>query len=121
MDKLATHSMLVNTDLTKGYCKCKKCGRRAEVDTSIVLTSYPPQYNYHCPHCGEHGFILCSEAYYETKSFDNLEKLPELSSQLAVSCLICGEPVPSNTLNYEAAVCEKCKKAILKLRKMLED
>jgi Zn finger protein HypA/HybF involved in hydrogenase expression len=64
---------------------------------------------------------LCSETYYETKSFDNLEALPELSDQLAVSCLICGEPVPSNTLNYEAAVCEKCKKAILKLRKMLED
>ena len=122
MNKLAVHSMLVNTDLTKGYCKCEKCGGKAEVDTSMVLTSNPPQYNYYCPHCGRHGFILCSETYHETKSFDSLGTLPELSDQLAVSCLICGESIPAKTLYQpEFVVCKKCKKAILKLRKMLEE
>jgi hypothetical protein len=121
MNKLAVHSMLVNTDLNKGYCKCKKCGHKAEVDTSICLTSNPPQYNYYCPHCGEHGFISCSEAYYETKSFDSLETLPDLSDQLATPCLICGDPVSVSILDNHSKICEKCKKAILKLRKMLEE
>ena len=121
MDKVATHSMFINTDLTKGYCKCKKCGHKAEVDTSITLTSYPPQYSYYCPHCEERGFILCSEAYYETKSFDNLETLPDLSDQLATPCLICGEPVPVSILDNHSKICEKCKKAILKVRKMIEE
>ena len=121
MNKLTTHSMLINTDLTKGYCKCKKCGHKAEVDTSMVLTSNPPKYNYHCPNCGEHGYIYCSEAYYETKSFDNLETLPDLSDQLATPCLICGDPVPVSILDNHSKICEKCKKAILKLRKMLEE
>ena len=121
MNKLATHSMLINTDLTKGYCKCKKCGHKAEVDTSMVLTSNPPKYDYYCPHCGEHGYVYCSEAYYETKSFDSLETLPDLSNQLATPCLICGDPVPVSILDNHSKICEKCKKAILKLRKMLEE
>lgn len=121
MNKLATHSMLVNTDLAKGYCRCKKCGHKAEVDTSICLTSNPPKYNYYCPHCGEHGYVYCSEAYYETKSFDSLETLPDISDQLATSCLICGEPVLVSMLDNHSKICEKCKKAILKLRRMLEE
>jgi hypothetical protein len=122
MNKLATHSMLINTDLNKGYCKCKNCGGKAEVDTSICLTSNPPKYNYYCPHCGEHGYIYCSETYYETKSLDSLETLPEISDQLAVSCLVCGESVPAKTFYQpEFVICEKCKKAILKVRKMFEE
>lgn len=33
-------------------CYCKKCGKLANVDDTVVLTSYPPQFNYSCPHCG---------------------------------------------------------------------
>ena len=44
------------------HCTCKKCGNpEALVDTDIVLTSIPPQYNYYCPKCEEHGFIYCDE------------------------------------------------------------
>lgn len=44
------------------HCKCRKCGNpEALVDTDIVLTSIPPQYNYYCPKCEEHGFIYCDE------------------------------------------------------------
>jgi len=60
--------MLYNgLDLMKAHCKCKKCGKQAEVDTSVTLTSYPAKYSYHCPECGEHGYIYCSEAYYDDR------------------------------------------------------
>ena len=31
-----------------------KCGRRVDYDSTVVLTSYPPQYSYWCK-CGWHG------------------------------------------------------------------
>ena len=43
------------------YCKCDKCGEQAKVDTSMVLTSLPPKYNYTCEKCGYHGYVLTSE------------------------------------------------------------
>ncbi len=115
-----SHGALLNTDLNKAFCTCGKCGQVAEVDASLVLTSYPPKYNYHCPHCDNYGYVYCSEVFYDTK-VAHIEPIPVETGYLATSCLICGEPVPSNTLKYEAAICEKCKKAILKLRKILED
>lgn len=54
--------MFYDLSRSKSYCKCKKCGcEKAEVDTSVVLTSYPPQYSYKCPECGEFGYIFCDE------------------------------------------------------------
>ena len=47
----------------KMTCTCEKCGKEADVDTSIVLTSYPPQYNYHCPYCGNRGYVFCSDCH----------------------------------------------------------
>lgn len=44
-----------------GYCTCPKCGGRADVDVSVVLTSIPAQYSFVCPHCGHHGYVRCSE------------------------------------------------------------
>ena len=45
----------------KALVSCKKCGKLTEVDTSIVLTSNPPQYNYQCNNCGEKGYCFTSE------------------------------------------------------------
>lgn len=42
---------------------CKKCGNELKVDTSIILTSYPPQFNTYCPICNEHKFLYCDEYY----------------------------------------------------------
>ena len=69
-----SHGMLLNTDLNKAYCKCKKCGQVAEVDTSMVLTSNPPKYNYCCLHCNQHGYVYCNEVFYDTKvaQFENI-------------------------------------------------
>ena len=39
---------------------CKYCGSKAIADTSIVLTSDPPQYNVDCPKCGR-IYMFCSE------------------------------------------------------------
>ena len=39
---------------------CPKCGKAAEADISIILTSDPLQYSYYCPSCGTHGYIPCS-------------------------------------------------------------
>jgi ribosomal protein S27E len=40
--------------------RCKYCGSEADVDTSVVLTSLPPQYNVDCPKCGR-VYMFCSE------------------------------------------------------------
>lgn len=43
------------------FYRCPKCGTLAPVDTSIVLTSCPPQYSYYCPHCKQTGYVFCSD------------------------------------------------------------
>lgn len=111
---------LDNIELNKGYCTCGRCGETAEVDTSVVLTSYPPKYNYHCPHCDYHGFTFCSDVFTKPTRIIN----GSFSSKFLATCLICGEetelPVTIGLSNTEITVCDKCKKAVLKIRKMLE-
>ena len=51
--------MFYDLSRSKSYCKCKRCG--AEVNTSMVLASYPPKYSYKCPECGETGYIFCDD------------------------------------------------------------
>ena len=41
---------------------CPKCGHVLVKDTSVVLTTYPPQYRWDCPNCGH------SETHYEKGS-----------------------------------------------------
>ena len=105
----------------KAYCKCSNCGQVAEVDVSAVLTSDPPKYNYHCPHCNNSGYVLCSEVFYDPKaaSISSLKNAP-IEMCMVTSCLICGEPVPVSMRENHSKICDKCKKAILKLRKMME-
>ena len=46
----------------KTYHKCEYCGyEKAEVDTSMILTSNPPKYSYKCPKCGKAGYIFTTE------------------------------------------------------------
>ena len=109
----------------KTYIKCPHCGKAALVDMSMVLTSYPPQYNYYCEHCDIPGFIFCHEVSENQIGIKEVNlrsiEVPESSGMLCIDCLICGAPVPSHRHGYEVGICEDCKKAILKLRKMLED
>ena len=115
-------TMLRTTMLTtpnkKTYIQCPCCGKEAEVNTEIVLTSNPPQYNYTCKHCGHYSSIYCSELPY--KEICEIPQ-PDIQTGICTPCLVCGEPVPVSILDNHSKICEKCKKTILKLRKMLED
>lgn len=37
--------------------RCPNCGEIVQVDTSMILTSYPPQYKWECPKCGRTGTV----------------------------------------------------------------
>lgn len=105
---------------------CPKCGKTAEADVSVILTSYLGQYSYYCPYCGAHGSVLCSEVdnYQLGKKVWEIidESINEpVELQADTKCIICGEPVKISMRDNHSKICEKCKKAVLKLRKMLED
>ena len=36
--------------------RCPKCGTTVNVNTSMILTSNPPCYEWTCPNCGEKGY-----------------------------------------------------------------
>ena len=114
------------TDLNKVYCKCSNCGQVAEVDASAVLTSDPPKYNYHCPHCNNSGYVLCSEVFSDSKATSispSINSLKDAPIEICgvTSCLICGAHIKVSMWENHSKICDKCKKAVLKLRKMLED
>ena len=107
-------------------CICKRCGHFAKVDMSGVLTSNPPQYAYDCYNCGNIGCVTERELIYETApnftATADISTISVLSEVIGIPCLICGETVPAKTMyNYEAPICEKCKKAVLKMREVLDN
>lgn len=38
--------------------ECPKCGDLIYKNISLILTSYPPQYQFHCEKCGWHGICV---------------------------------------------------------------
>lgn len=44
----------ISSDQIKTDIECPKCGAKVYFNSSIVLTTYPPQYSYWCD-CGWHG------------------------------------------------------------------
>ena len=112
-------TMLRSFESEKAFTKCPHCGNYAKVDTSMVLTSNPPQYNYYCEHCGHSGYTKCSDV--ERGGWLEIPKVSNPETLLAAPCLVCGESVPVSILDNHSKICEKCKKAILKVRKMIED
>ena len=99
---------------------CPKCGKAAEADISIILTSDPLQYSYYCPYCGSHGSIPCS--YVDQYQFyKKVWDAAESAAAPQAHCIICGEEISSVNKINGPYICENCKKAILKLRRMIED
>ena len=49
------------------FYSCPKCGELVSVDTSIVLTSYSPQYSYYRPHCKHTGYVFYSDVAMQSK------------------------------------------------------
>lgn len=108
--------------ISKEYCKCPKCGSECEVDTSMILTSYPPKYQAFCKNCNEVFYIFCSDVYGKAsinpenntlkkdadyhndihriadalekiaKSLDGEKKQQQLKTIDDVKCPYCGSP-----------------------------
>lgn len=116
--RVAITSLYHRTTKPTAFCKCGKCGKMAEVDTTIVLTSYPPQYNYYCKHCGTHGYTFCDNV---VRSESDAEIDPD-NQVILTTCLICGErtTIPATPNYNKNVICDKCKKAVLKIRAMEE-
>ena len=97
---------------------CPKCGKAAEADASVVLTSYPSQYSYYCPYCGSHGSVLCSDVdqyQFNKKVWDAVES----DSTHRAYCIICGEEASFTDKINGPYICENCKEAIIAMRKAL--
>ena len=114
-----------NEELHKIYCKCKKCGEIVTADTSRALTSDPPKYSYYCPFCDNDDVVYYNELYYDGEIEQLDRNLTRDNDTIGVVyCMICEERIPLSRLEWEGehtTICEKCKKAILKLRKMFDE
>ena len=97
---------------------CPKCGKAAEADIMVVLTSDPPQYSYYCPYCGSHGSISCSyvdQYQFNKKVWDVIED----AATPQAHCIICGEETLFTDKINGPYICENCKEAVIAMRKAL--
>ena len=97
---------------------CPKCGKAAEADIMVILTSDPLQYSYYCPYCGSHGSIPCSyvdQYQFYKKVWDAVES----DSTHRAHCTICGEEISSVNKINGPYICENCKEAVIAMRKAL--
>ncbi len=54
-DRRLTNIVKNNQRYIRTDIECPKCGALIYKNISVVLTSYPPQYQFHCEKCGWHG------------------------------------------------------------------
>lgn len=119
---------------------CPKCGTTVNVNTSMILTSNPPCYEWICPNCGEKGYtkqgdIITFENQTKRATLPYIQKVDEPDLSVGVTttnaddiktiditpaiystntkCIICGEEFG---FDGEHRICPKCREAIIKLR-----
>ncbi len=120
--------------------RCPKCGTTVNVNTSMILTSNPPCYEWTCPNCGEKGYtkqsdIITFENQTKRATLPYIQKVGEADPSAGVTttnaddittidvtptiystntrCIICGEEFG---FDGEHRICPKCREAIIKLR-----
>ena len=122
--------------------KCPKCGTTVNVNTSMILTSNPPCYEWTCPNCGEKGYtkqgdIITFENQNGRATSGYIQKIDEADPGVGVTttnatgdgyntinavpsicspmteCEICGEEFKFDSRSY---ICPKCREAVVKLR-----
>lgn len=120
--------------------RCPKCGTTVNVNTSMILTSNPPCYEWTCPNCGEKGYtkqgdIITFENQNGRATSGYIRKVDEPDLGVGVTttnaddittiditpaiystntkCIICGEEFG---FDGEHRICPKCREAIIKLR-----
>lgn len=123
--------------------RCPKCGTTVNVNTSMILTSNPPCYEWTCPNCGEKGYtkqgdIITFENQNGRATSGYIQKIGEADPGVGVTttnatgdgyntinavpsiyspmteCEICGEEFKFDSRSY---ICPKCREAVVKLRK----
>ena len=123
--------------------RCPKCGTTVNVNTSMILTSNPPCYEWTCPNCGEKGYtkqgdIITFENQTKRATLPYIQKIDEADPGVGVTttnatgdgyntinavpsiyspmteCEICGEEFKFDSRSY---ICPKCREAVVKLRK----
>ena len=120
--------------------RCPKCGTTVNVNTSMILTSNPPCYEWTCPNCGEkgntkQGDVITFENQIKRATLPYIQKVGEPDPGVGVTitnaddntkidvipaiystntkCTICGEEFK---FDGEHRICPKCREAIIKLR-----
>ena len=123
--------------------RCPKCGTTVNVKTNMVLTSYPPCYEWKCPKCGETGYTKSTDTItFENQTskatsgyiqkvdepdlgvgvtttnatgdgYNTINAVPSIYSPMT-ECEICGEEFKFDSRSY---ICPKCREAVVKLRK----
>ena len=120
--------------------RCPKCGTTVNANTSMILTSNPPCYEWTCPNCGEKGYtkqgdIITFENQIGHATSGYIRKVDEPDPGVGVTttnandletidirpaiystntkCTICGEEFG---FDGEHRICPKCREAIVKLR-----
>lgn len=123
--------------------RCPKCGTTVNVNTSMILTSNLPCYEWTCPNCGEKGCtkqgdIITFENQTKRATLPYIQKVDEPDLGVGVTttnatgdsyntinavpsiyspmteCEICGEEFKFDSRSY---ICPKCREAVVKLRK----
>ena len=122
--------------------RCPKCGTTVNVNTSMILTSNPPCYEWTCPNCGKKGntkqgdiitfenqTIPVTSGYIQKidepdlgvgvtttnatgDGYTTINAVPSIYSPMT-ECEICGEEFKFDSRSY---ICPKCREAIVKLR-----
>ena len=127
--------------------RCPKCGAIVNVNTSMILTSNPPCYEWVCPNCGEKGCtkqgdIITFENQIKRATLPYIQKVGEADLGVGATttnvtgdgyntinavpsiyspmteCEICGEEFKFDSRSY---ICPKCREAVVKLRKTADD
>ena len=123
--------------------RCPKCGTTVNVNTSMILTSNPPCYEWTCPNCGEKGYTKQGDIItFENQNgratsgyirkvdepdlgvgvtttnatgdgYTTINAVPSICSPMT-ECEICGEEFKFDSKSY---ICPKCREAVVKLRK----
>lgn len=120
--------------------RCPKCGAIVNVNTSMILTSNPPCYEWTCPNCGEkgntkQGDIITFENQTLIRTLPYIQKIDEPDPGVGVTitntddiktiditpaiystntkCIICGEEFG---FDGEHRICPKCRETVVKLR-----
>lgn len=128
--------------------RCPKCGTTVNVNTSMILTSNPPRYEWTCPNCGEKGYtkqgdIITFENQNGRATSGYIRKIDEPDIGVGVTttnatgdgyntinavlsiyspmteCEICGEEFKYDAKHMN--ICPKCRKTIVRLQETTDD